>query len=849
MTKRGVSLVSFGCLLFLLIQMTACGSGAISDIIDSGGGTSSPSIMTASLPSGTEGAAYAANLQASGGKKPYSWSLKAGSLPAGLSLSSAGSVTGTPAGPGTFKSLIFQVDDANHSSADSNALSLKINPKVVVLTASLPGSEVGASYSATLQGAGGTTPYKWSLRSGTLPGGLSLNANTGAITGIPTAAGTVGSLVFQLTDANQNAANSDKFSIQVITAPSVVTNSFPASEVGAAYSASLQATGGTGSYAWSLKSGSLPAGLSLSAGGILSGTPTVSGNFGALVFRVTDTNSVDALSGQLSIHTASAPVVVTAFLPMDNAGTAYSVSLQANGGTLPYQWSLLSGTLPAGLSFNPATGAITGTPTTPTINSLVFKVTDGFAVSRVSSGLSLQINDVNGCSAGVESKLGNQPHAFLVKAFDLNGAVAMAGSFVPDGNGNIVGGSVDVNRTTGAESAAITGGTYTLGADNRGCLNLTTASGTTGFRYSVGGIDGSGAFTTGQITEFDDSNGTGTRGSGILRLQNTSAFTVDLSGMYAFLFTGANSTGGHLGMAGSVSASGGVFNNLVLDYDDAGATGSALTGGSGGYTNADSSGRGTATFTVAPYNLHVAFYVVNSTEMIIASTDPAPTPVISGEAFATNGPFSAANLSGNYIGHGVGLAIGDIPVASIATGTFDGVGAITGGKLFQYKAGIASEWGVQGTYTVDSVSGRVAFTGDFIAPVGYLVTGVPGINVLVLGNDFPATSGVVSAQTAVQPAGGNYTFGTEEDVDYSVVNQVGIYHINAGKFSGTKDMNTPALPFLVENQMVLSTSYNFGADGTGTFGPNTVAVTNGSTVYIINESPSVTHPSVTVLVK
>lgn len=850
MTRRGVSLVFLGCLSLLVLQ-TACGSGAISSIIDTSGGTSLPSVTTASLPNGTVGADYVANLQATGGKQPYAWSLKSGSLPAGLLLSRTGTITGSPTGQGTFSSIVFQIADANDATADSSALSIRIKPTAPrVSTSILPESEVGAPYSVTLQGTGGTTPYKWSLKSGTLPAGLSLNPNTGALTGIPTTPGTGGSLIFRLTDANQNTADSGSFSIRVITAPSVVTASLPASEVGAAYSVSLQATGGTGSYAWSLKSGSLPAGLSLSTGGMITGTPTTSGNFGSLVFQVTDTNGVNVLSAQLSIKTASAPAVVTAFLPMDNAGNPYSVALQANGGTLPYVWSLRSGTLPAGLSFNPNTGAITGTPTTPTINPLIFQVTDAFTMSAVSSGLSLQINDVHGCSAGAESKLGTNPYAFLIKAFDLNGPVVMAGSFIPDGNGNITGGSADVNRTTGALSGAITGGTYTLGADNRGCLNLTTASGTTAFRYGMGGVNGVGALTKGQIAEFDDNSGTGTRGSGILRLQDTSTFSTGLSGMYAFLFTGADAAAGHVGVVGSLSASGGNFSNLTLDYDDAGAIGSNLSGGTGTFTNSDTNGRGTASFSGGPYHLNLVFYLVNSTEVMFASTDPIPpSPIISGEALATGGPFSAAQLSGNYIGHGVGLAVSDTPVASIATGTFDGVSAITGGTLFQFKAGTASAWGVQGTYTVDTTSGRVVFTGTFIAPVGYLVTGVPGVTALVAGNDFPATSGILSAQTSVRPAGGNYTLGTEEDVDYSVINQAGTYHVNTSNFSGTKDMNIAASPFLVENQMVLSTPYSFGADGTGTFGANTVAVTNGSSVYIINEAPTVTHPSVTVLVK
>jgi hypothetical protein len=846
-----MSLLSLSGLFLLSLVLASCGGGAISTSGGGGGDTVLPSVVTASLPAGTMGVAYAASLQATGGKQPYSWSLKSGSLPAGLSLSHAGAITGSPTGQGTFRALVFQVADSSDATADSSALNLKINPAALgFVTSSLPNSEVGASYSAILEGSGGTAPYKWSLKAGTLPGGLSLNATSGAITGVPAKAGTVSSLVFKLTDANNNSVDSDSFTVEIITGPSVITSSLPASEIGATYSVTLQATGGAGSYVWSLKSGSLPAGLSLSTSGIISGTPNASGTFGPLLFQVTDTNRVDALSGQLNLQTATAPAVASAFLPMDNAGTAYSFNLHANGGTLPYKWTLLSGTLPAGLTFNPATGAITGTPTTPTINALVFKVTDAFTVSAASNGLSLQINNAQGCSAGVESKLGSQPFAFMLKAFDPNGPVAVAGSFIPDGNGNIVGGEQDINRTTGPQTLAITGGTYSLGADNRGCLNLTTASGTTAYRYSVGGVNGSGAFTIGQLTEFDDTNGTGTRGTGILRLQSTSAFGTGLTGMYAFLFTGTDSNGGHIGIVGSTSASAGVLNNMTLDYDDAGAIGSDITGGTGSYSTADSSGRGTAIFPVGPYTLHMTFYLVNATEAVFAEMDPlSPAPMTAGEALATSGPFSAASLSGNYVAHGIGLATGDTPLAVITTGSFDGVSNITGGTLFEYKAGVASEWGVQGTYTVDPLSGRATFSGNFIAPVGYIVTGVPGTSVLIAGNDFPATSGAVSKQSSTQPSSARYTVGTEEDVDYSVINQVGDFNLKTANFAGTQDMNLVASPFLVENQMVFSTPYTFASDGTGTFGANTVAVTDGTSIFAINESPTISHPSITVLQK
>src|SRR5580698_1642619 len=107
MTNRGVSLLSLSCLFLLMLQLTACGGAAFTSTgtPGGGGGVFAPSVTTTSLPAGTTGAAYSANLLATGGKQPYSWSLKSGSLPAGLSLTKAGAISGAPTGQGTFSSL------------------------------------------------------------------------------------------------------------------------------------------------------------------------------------------------------------------------------------------------------------------------------------------------------------------------------------------------------------------------------------------------------------------------------------------------------------------------------------------------------------------------------------------------------------------------------------------------------------------------------------------------------------------------------------------------------------------------------------------------------------------------
>ena len=146
-----------------------------------------------------------------------------------------------------------------------------------ITTTSLPGGTLWQAYSAQLTASGGTTPYTWSIASGQLPAGLSLNAATGAITGTPTQEGSV-SFTVRVTDSTSPTAETATASLTCSIQPgtlTVTTTSLPNGTVGKAYSAQLAVSGGTTSYTWSITSGQLPAGLSLSATtGAITGTPT-----------------------------------------------------------------------------------------------------------------------------------------------------------------------------------------------------------------------------------------------------------------------------------------------------------------------------------------------------------------------------------------------------------------------------------------------------------------------------------------------------------------------------------------------------------------------------------------------
>ncbi len=342
-----------------------------------------PSITTSTLPDATNTQPYAQSLAATGGTPPYSWSLASGSLPAGLTLDpSTGSLSGTPAAaPGAYPFTARVTDSASQSATKS--LSVSVADPLSVTTSSLPGGTVGQAYSHAVAAAGGKSPYSWSVSSGSLPPGLTLDPATGAVSGTPTSAGSFGFTV-QATDSGAPARTASKsLSISVAAQLAITTSALPDAAVGQAYSQTLAATGGTPPYTWSVASGSLPPGLSLSsAGGVVSGTPSSAGTY---TFTAQVTDGTQTATRSLSITVASGPpppltITTASPLPQAHWRVSYSTSLAASGGTAPYSWSRTAGSLPPGLSLA-TSGVISGRPTKQGSYSFTARVTDGGGAS------------------------------------------------------------------------------------------------------------------------------------------------------------------------------------------------------------------------------------------------------------------------------------------------------------------------------------------------------------------------------------------------------------------------------------------------------------------------------------
>ncbi len=333
-------------------------------------------IETASpLVGGVVAIPYSTAFDAAGGSPPYSWVLTAGSVP-GLSLATDGVLTGTPTTTGT-NTFTVQVTDSLSATTNKGFTLIIAAAAPNITTASpLPDGAIATPYWQMLAATGGTTPYQWALITGTLPGGITLNA-AGVISGTPTNSGTF-SFTVQLTDY-PGLTTTKAFAVSIPIPPLVITSVSPMvnGQLGSPYSQALIAVGGIAPYSWSIATGSLPPGLKLSSAGNITGTPTTVGAY-QFMAQVTDSVGTVVTKPLAITITSSTLTITTDRLPDSMVGAAYSETLAASGGTAPYLWSVVWGALPGGLSLSSlaSNALISGTPTNSGTFSFILQVAD-----------------------------------------------------------------------------------------------------------------------------------------------------------------------------------------------------------------------------------------------------------------------------------------------------------------------------------------------------------------------------------------------------------------------------------------------------------------------------------------
>ena len=436
-------------------------------------------------------------------------------------------------------------------------------------------------------------------------------------------------------------------------------------------------------------------------------------------------------------------------------------------------------------------------------------------------------------SLGSESLLSG-PYALLLKGFDSAGNPALIGGVLTfngaANNGLITAGAIDMNLNSGVQlDLAVISGAYGVGADQRGCMVITTSAGTQNYRFSLASISG-GVASTGHVIGFDQG---GPFTTGILRQQTGEPFS-NASASGSFVFGGsstesASAGGGKLALVGVVTfdGSGGVTGgsediNINGALDAPGSTtwpATPLAVTSGSYS-ISTNGRGTLTLTTSLGTSSNLLYLVSSSEALFMSSDPQTSDILAGQAFLQSGtPFSANPLSGTYIGYDSGLgttARSDIFLAGPLTA---GSNSLTA-TLQRNDSGTFSSFSFSGTYSVSS-AGRMIFTptaGITHPLVLYLVNS--SLAFYVIGNG-SVDSGSFQSQTGSpfsdSSASGTYAFGAIDPENLNGADSVGVSTFTpaASSTSQTYDGNqsggTPGLDH------ALTLTYSIDSTGLGMF--------------------------------
>ena len=416
-------------------------------------------------------------------------------------------------------------------------------------------------------------------------------------------------------------------------------------------------------------------------------------------------------------------------------------------------------------------------------------------------------------------------YAFFFGGFDdASGApFTLAGSFTADGAGNISAGILDENGSVSPGASVAFTGTYNIASDNRGAFTIEMAHGIRTFACVLGAVL-SGIATKGRFVEFDDYTGTtGQRGSGILRLQDTTAFKpASVTGPYAFGFSGVDSAGMREVRVGRFDAdAAGTIHNGVEDVNDNTKVSNSVSF-IGTYTAPSASnGRASMTFNASgSATTDLAAYVVSATEILVVSSDPASSGSSGGLILSqASTAFSNASFSGNAVFYNAGVNAANPTTAcssDIGLLTADGAGNAT--EVHDQNNGgvLSTNASISGMTYATATNGRLVLTGGN----GFIIYLVDANKAFLFDPGNTVGAGFVESQVPAPTGGftnaslsGAYAAGTVPTAVSAIADESGLASLDGiNAFQTNEDVSTTT--GLIVNELT-NGSYTIGANGRG----------------------------------
>lgn len=409
-------------------------------------------IVTTEVRNAVVGGSYLAILSALDGSPPYTWSVASGALPEGIRLTEGGSLVGSA---GALESQSFEVrardthrDEPRRQEARARFtittfLPLSFDPP----GPALPDAYANEAYSVALIASGGKAPYSFaSIQGGGLPSWLTLSG-AGVLSGTAPAAPSSYALSIRALDDSRTDQVALRDYTVMVRGPVVFdTTAFPDTFVGQAYSAPVMVSGGKAPLAVRVSAGALPPGLSL-GGGAIAGAATAAGAFD-FTLEVSDANARVA-TRDFRITVTNSVTVATGTLPDAYQGRPFGGALSAMGGSPPYTWALVQGSLPDGIQLS-AAGAFSGSPTAIGTSAFTVEVTDMLG-QQAQKSLSIEVLALPAL-AGAALPDGYAGEGYSVTLSATGGRTpftyALGGGALPDGVSLSTAGAIDGTPTT-----------------------------------------------------------------------------------------------------------------------------------------------------------------------------------------------------------------------------------------------------------------------------------------------------------------------------------------------------------------------------------------------------------------